>query len=82
MHNKKRIPLLNLFSNCISAKPAPQVLSLKDECTFRFLSFVIIRFCSSSDYTLFCMISFLTAPPTFFFIKKLDIHHIQGFYQY
>ena len=28
-HNKKHIPSLNLPNNCISAKSAPQVLSIK-----------------------------------------------------
>ena len=33
-HNKKRIPLLNLLINCIPARSAPQLLSIKDEYTF------------------------------------------------
>ena len=33
-HNKERIPLLNLLINCISARSAPQLLSIKDEYTF------------------------------------------------
>ena len=38
-HNKKRIPLLNLLINCISARSEPQILSIKDECTFVFVIF-------------------------------------------
>ena len=30
-HNKNLYPLLNLLSNCISAKSAPQILSLNPE---------------------------------------------------
>ena len=33
-HNKKQIPLLNLLINCILAKSAPQILSIKGDCTF------------------------------------------------
>ena len=33
-HNKKRIPLLNLLINGISARSAPQILPMKDKCTF------------------------------------------------
>ena len=33
-HNKKQIPLLDLLINCISAGSTPQILSIKDVCTF------------------------------------------------
>ena len=35
-YNKKWIPLLNLLINCISARSAPQILSIKCEYTFFF----------------------------------------------
>ena len=35
-HNKNLIPLLYLLNNCISAKSAPQILSLNVEYTFLF----------------------------------------------
>ena len=35
-HNKNLNPLLNLLINCISAKSAPQILSLNVEYTFFF----------------------------------------------
>ena len=41
-HNKNLTTLLNLLINCISAKSAPQILSLNAECTFHFLDFLII----------------------------------------
>ena len=41
---KKRIRLLNLLINCISARSAPKTLSIKDECPFLPLRFLII-FC-------------------------------------
>ena len=47
-HNKKQIPLLNLLINCISARSAPQLLSIEGEYTFRFSNFLIIGFCNSS----------------------------------
>ena len=34
-YNKTRILLLNLLLNCILARSTPQILSVKDECTFR-----------------------------------------------
>ena len=45
-HNKNLNPLLNLPTSCISAKSAPQILSIKDECTFLFLSILIIGLCN------------------------------------
>ena len=50
---KKRIPLLNVLNNCISAKLAPKILSIKDECTFCFLNFVIIDLRNSLANCLF-----------------------------
>ena len=43
MHNQKRIPLLDLLVNCISATSEPKILSLKDKYTWSFLSFLIIE---------------------------------------
>ena len=63
-HRQKRIPLLNLLNNCISAKSASQILSIKDECTSHFPNFLMTGLCSSSANSLFCMISFLTTPHT------------------
>ena len=42
-----RNPILNLLTNCMSPK-APQMLSLKDECTFRFSNVQIIGLGNSS----------------------------------
>ena len=47
-HNKKRIPLLQLLVNSISARSAPQILPIKGDCTFPFLNFRIIGLCNSS----------------------------------
>ena len=47
-HNKNRNPLSNLLINCISAKSAPQILSIKGECTFLLLNFRIIGLCNPS----------------------------------
>ena len=38
-HNKNRVPLLCLVINGTSSKPAPHILSLKDEYTLRLLKF-------------------------------------------
>ena len=47
-HNKERIPLLYLLISCISARPESQVLSIKNECTFRFSNFLLTDLCNSS----------------------------------
>ena len=41
-YNKKRITLLTLLFNCIYAKSAPQILSIKGDCNFISLNFLII----------------------------------------
>ena len=41
-HNKNLNPLLNVLINYISAKSAPQILSLNAEYTFLFLNFLIM----------------------------------------
>ena len=48
-NNKKRIPLLNLLINCISARSVPQTLSLKDKYTFCFSDYLILGLCSPSS---------------------------------
>ena len=50
-HNKNLIPFIKrtLFINCISAKSEPQILSIKGECTFLLLKFLIIGLSNSSD---------------------------------
>ena len=89
-HNKKRIPLLNLLINWISAKSAPQILSIKSECTFPFSNFPVIDLRYSSANSLFVIYSFLASdlfrvarvsdrasvalPPEVFFIKTF-VHH-------
>ena len=59
-HNKNLNPLLSLLINCISAKSAPQILSIKGECTFHFLNSRIIRLFNSSANCWFDIFSFLT----------------------
>ena len=41
-HNKKSKIVLNFLTNCISARSAPQIFSVKDDYTFRFLDFLKI----------------------------------------
>ena len=48
MYNKKRNSSLNLLVNGISARSAPEILSLKDDYTFFISGFVIIGLCNSS----------------------------------
>ena len=57
--NKKRIPLISLLINWISARSAPQILSIRGECTFLLLNFLIIGFYNSSADSLFEIFSFL-----------------------
>ena len=47
-HNKNLNPLLNLLVNCISARSAPQILYIKGDCTYIFLTFLMIGLCNSS----------------------------------
>ena len=48
INNKNLNHLLNSLINCISARSAPQILSMKGECTFLLLNFLIIGLCNSS----------------------------------
>ena len=82
-HNKKQIPLLILLNNCISARSAPQILSIKVEYTFRFLNFqIIISLCNSSANSRvakskerwFVIFLCLIPLPEVFFIKKFVNH--------
>ena len=69
-HNKDLNPLLNLRINCISARSAPQILSMKHECSFLFSNFLITGLCNSSANYFLDILSFLIAPPEDFFIKS------------
>ena len=87
-HNKNINPLLNLLISCVSTRSAPQILSIKGDCTFLFLNFLIIGLCNSSADSLFEIFSFLIALPEFLFYQKIykslnqdpfDINHISDF---
>ena len=47
-HNKDRNLLLNLLINCILARSALQILSVKGEYPFHFVNFLIIGLYNSS----------------------------------
>ena len=49
---------LDLFINFISTRSAPQIMSIKDECTFLFSNFLIIGLCNSSANSLPVVFSF------------------------
>ena len=70
-HNKKQIPLLNLLNSFVFARSGSQVFSIKIDCTFLLLNFLIIGLCNSSAYFLFEIFSLLTVPPEHFLSKKL-----------
>ena len=82
--NKNLNPLLNFPISGISARSAPQILSIKAECTFLLLKFLIIVLCNSSANSLLEIFSFLTVPLDVFYQKiykplmqvHVDIHHI------
>ena len=86
-HNKNLNPLLNLLINCISARSVHQILSIKGDCTFLLLHFLIIGLCNSSANSLFEIFSFLIPLPEAFYQKSyrplkqvcVDIHHILDF---
>ena len=54
---------INFVANCISARTAPQILSVKVECTFVFLNFLIIGLRNSSANVWFEIFSFLIPQP-------------------
>ena len=58
-YNKTLIPLLSLLNNCISVISTPQILSIKGECIFLLLSFLIIGLCNSSANSLLAIFLFL-----------------------
>ena len=58
-HNKNISPLLNLLISCISAKSAAQMLSIKGECSFLLLIFLIFHLCNSSANCLLEIFPFL-----------------------
>ena len=60
-YNKNRNSLLYLLVSCISVRSAPQTLSVKHECTFRFSNVLIVGFCNSSANCWFVNISLLRA---------------------
>ena len=66
IHHENLTPLLSLFNNCISAKSAPQILPIKDECTFYLLNFLRIGLRNSSANSLLEVFSFLIPPPEVF----------------
>ena len=70
-HNKKRIPLMDLLINCISERSAPQIFSIKGECTFLFLNFIITGLCYSSANSLFEIFLLLILPPEVFLSNNL-----------
>ena len=67
--NKNLNPLVNLLINCRSARFAPQILSIKGECTFLLLNFLIVGLCNSSANCLFEIFSFLIPVPEVFYQK-------------
>ena len=73
-YNKKRILLLDLLINWISARSAPQILSIKGQYAFRFLNFLIIGLCNSSPNSWFDIFSFLTASAGISFMKTFINH--------
>ena len=65
--------LLNLLVNCISARSVPQILSIKDECAFSFLNFLITGLCNSSANSLFEIFSFLIPIPANLFARVAEV---------
>ena len=67
----------------MSAKSTPQILSIKNECSFYFSNFLIIGLCSSpadprvgkSKECWFDIFSLLATPPDAVFFNKNFINH-------
>ena len=62
-HKKNLNALLNLLNNCVSAISAPQILSLKGECTFLLLNFPRISLCNYFATSFLKIFSFLVPLP-------------------
>ena len=83
-NNKNLNPLSNLLLKCISARSAPQILSIKVDCTYLFLKFLIIGLCNFSVKSLLEIFSFSLFHLKFFYeivyktLKQVhvDVHHI------
>ena len=74
LHNQNVNPSLNLLISFISTKSAPQILSIKSECTFLFSNFLIIGSCNSPANCWSDIFSFLIQLPEVFFIEKFINH--------
>ena len=72
--HKNLNPLLNLLINYISARSAPQILSIKGDCTFLFLNFLIIGLYNSSANCWPDIFSFLIPLPEVFLLKRIIDH--------
>ena len=71
IHNKKSISLKYLVINWISARSAPQRLSLKNGYTLHFSNFPITGLCNSSANSWLDTILFSMAPPETLLSKSL-----------
>ena len=69
--NKNLNPVFDLLIICISAKSAPQILSIKGDCTFLSLNILIIGLCNSFASSLLEKFSFVIPLPEIFLSKKL-----------
>ena len=67
--NKNLNPVFDLLINCISAKSAPQILSIKGD--FLSLNILIIGLCNSFASSLLEKFSFVIPLPEIFLSKKL-----------
>ena len=70
-NDKKQIPLLNLLVNCVSARSAPQTLSMIGDCAFLLLNFQIISLCNLSASCWSDILSFLIPLAEVFLSKNL-----------
>ena len=72
---------------CLLIASAPQILSMKNECTFLFLNILIIGLCNTSANSFSKICSSLTVQPEAFLSKNyrplkqvyVDVHHVSGF---
>ena len=93
-HSKNRILSLKFLMNCISARSAPQILSLKSECTFLSLNLLITGLYSpSANSKGRCFLKYshfwhhyqkLLYQKIYRPLKqvRVDVRHISKFFQY
>ena len=71
---------INLLINCILTRSAPQVSSIKCDCTFLFSNFLITGLCNFSTNCSCDILSFLIPLPEVFLSKHLQTTEVRSLF--